>query len=167
MSSLEGIPGMTPAFRAFVDTVRMYHRDHAALNRLVVGQETNDRIIAWAIVDAVSALNGTPPFLTPMSLEGWLQSNQHYLLVRMATVSILESLMLLSARNQLNYSTGGSNVGINDKAPLYLNMLQYFKASVDQEKVRVKVAMNIAGALQAPTGLHSELWAVNQSYSTF
>lgn len=167
MPELQGIETMTPTMRTFVQVVREYLRDHPELNRLTAGQETNNRMVAWAILDAVSYFNGSPP-LGSLSLEDLLQRNQQYLLLRLTTITILESVGLLQTRNHINYSNGGVNVGVNDKTPLIMNWLQYYKASVDQLLMRVKVAMNIESILgPSNSGVHSELWAVNASYLAY
>ena len=147
--------------------VRLYLRDYAELNRLIAGEESSDRMIAWAVFDALSVFNGTPHF-TSFSLDDLLSQNQHHLLLRMSVVSLIESVGLLQTRNHINYSTGGINVGVNDKTPLLMNWLQYFKAYTDQLLQRVKVSINISSILgPGETGLHSELWAINATYLSY
>lgn len=165
--SLQGIPGMSQTMRDFVQMVRLYLRDFPELNRLVVGEESSDRQIAWAVMDALADFNGTPQF-TNASLDELLGMNQHALLLRMTTISVIESVALLQTRNHINYSNGGITVGVNDKTPMLMNWLQYFKASTDQLKQRVKVAMNISSILGAGnSGVHSELWWVNATYAAY
>ena len=43
-------------------------------------------------------------------------------------VALIESVGLLQTRNHLNYSTGGINVGTNDKTPLLMQWLQYYRS---------------------------------------
>jgi len=163
--ALQGITGLSPAMKAFVQIVREYMRDHPELNRLTQGQETNDRLIAWSVLDALSYFNGSPPMIGTFSLEDLLNRNQHSLLLRLTVITVMESVGLLQTRNHINYSNGGLNVGVNDKTPLIMNWLQYYKASADQLLLRVKVAMNIEGILgPSNRGVHSELWFVNASY---
>lgn len=165
--SLASLPGMTETFRAFVGAVRFYMRDIPELNRLVAGEESGDRQIAWAVVDAISDFNGTPHF-TSLRLEDFLQRNLQYLLLRMTVCSLIESVGLLQTRNHVNYSTGGINVGVNDKTPLLMNWLAYFKAFTDQRKQHVKVAINIEGILgPSNSGVFSEEWVVNGTYARF
>lgn len=165
--SLQGLPGMTENTMAFIQMVRLYMRDFPQLNRLVRGEESTDRQIAWAVLDALSDFNGTPP-ITTWSLDGLLARNQQSLLLRMTVISLIESVSLLQGRNHINYSTGGINVGANDKAPLLLNFLQYYKSTTEQMKQRVKVAMNIESIMDSALGgVHSELWAVNATYANF
>ena len=163
--SLQGMPGMTRTFMDFVQSVRGFIRDFPELNRLVRGVESTDRQIAWAVLDAVSDFNGTPHF-TQLTLEELLMKQQHALMRRLTVIVLLESIGMLQTRNHLNYSDGGLNVGVNDKTPLLMNWLQYFKGSTEQMKQRVKVAMNIEAAMGGP-GVHSEYWAVNATYAAY
>lgn len=166
--SLQGIPGMSDSFREFVQMVRFYMRDMPELNRLVAGEESTDRQIAWAVMDALADFNGTPPFLGNINLDGMLGMQQHSLLLRMTVCNVIESVGLLQTRNHINYSNGGITVGVNDKTPMLMNWLQYFKSTTDQLKLRVKVAMNIASIL-GPTnsGVHSEYFWTNASYAAY
>lgn len=164
---LQGIPGMTPIFRIFIQAVRLYIRDFPELNRIVSGQETSDRQIAWSMLDALADFNGTP-HLTAYSFEDLLSRNQQALLLRMTVIAIIESVGLLQTRNHINYSNGGINVGVNDKTPLLMKWLQYFKSFTDQMKQRVKVALNIEGILgPSNMGVSSELAAVNATYAAY
>lgn len=165
--ALEGLPGVTPSFRAFVQMVRGYIRDFPELNRLVAGEESSDRQIAWSVLDAISDFNGTP-HLTAYTLDELLQRNMAYLLLRMTVISLIEQVGLLQTRNHINYSTGGINVGVNDKTPLLMNWLKYFKSFTDQRKQHVKVALNIEGILgPSNSGVHSEYWSINSTYAQF
>jgi len=166
--SLDGLPFVTPVMRSFVAEVRLYMRDFPELNRIVRGEETNDRQIAWSVLDAMSDFNGTP-HLTNYTLDDLLQvANCQALLRRMTVISILESVALLQIRNHINYSTGGINVGVNDKAPLLMQWLQYYKSTTEQMKQRVKVALNIQGILgPSHSGVHSEIWSVNGTYAAY
>jgi hypothetical protein len=159
---------MSPVMQSFVQTVRLYTRDHPQLNRLVAGEESSDQIIAWATLDALADFNGTPPFIGTFTLESLLYRDQQALLLRMVTCSLLESVGLLQTRNHINYSNGGINVGVNDKTPLIMNWLQYFKGTTEQMKQRVKVSFNIEQIIGPNNpGIHSELWATNASYLSY
>ncbi len=162
--SLQGVQGMSPAMQSFVAMVRGFTRDFEELNRLIAGEESTDRMIAWAVLDAISNFNGTPHF-TSYSLEDLLAQHQQHLLTRMTVEALIESVGLLQTRNHLNYSDGGINVGVNDKTPLLMQWLQYYRSYTEQLKQRAKVSMNINGILGPNNaGVHSELWAVNASY---
>lgn len=164
---LQGVVALSPTMQAFVQSVRLFTRDHPQLNRLVAGEESSDRIIAWAVLDALSWFNGTPQF-TSYSLEDLIARNQQALLLRMTVITLLESIGLLQTRNHLNYSNGGINVGVNDKTPMIMSWLQYFKGSTEQAISRVKVSFNIESILgPGNAGIHSELWSVNASYLSY
>lgn len=166
--ALEGLPGATPLLRAFVQSVRLYMRDYPELNRLVAGEESSDRQIAFAVLDALDDFNGTPHFTTldlSSLLYGYRQAN---LLRRMTVESLLESIGLLQTRNHLTYNNGGFNVGINDKTPLIMQWLSYYKATTDQMKTKVKVAINIEGILGPQNhGVYSEYSLVNTTYASY
>ncbi len=165
--TLEGIPGVTNTTRSFVQMARLYLRDFPQLNRLIAGEETNDRMIAWAVMDAVSNFNGTPHF-TQLTLDDLLARNLQHLMLRMTVISVIESVGLLQTRNHINYSTGGINVGVNDKTPLLMQWLQYFQGYTEQMKQRVKVAMNVESIMDAgQRGVFSEYWAVNSTYLSY
>lgn len=165
--TLQGLPGVTDTFKAFVQAVRGYVRDFPELNRLVAGEESTDRQIAWSVLDALSDFNGTPHF-TSMSLDDLIMRNQQYLLLRMTVISLIEQVGMLQTRNHINYSTGGINVGVNDKTPMLMQWLQYFRSFTDQRKQQVKVALNIEGIL-GPTnmGVASEYWSTNGCYAFY
>jgi hypothetical protein len=120
------------------------------------------------VLDALSDFNGTPPFLGRFSIEHLMQRDQTFLLLRMTAISLIESVALLQTRNHINYSTGGINVGVNDKTPLLMGWLKYFKSFTDQRKQHVKAAMNIEGILgPSNSGVFSEYWVVNATYAQF
>lgn len=164
--TLEGVPGVSQTMMKFVQTVRLYIRDHPELNRLIAGEESSDRQILWAILDAIEDFNGTP-HITHYTLEDLLARRQRSLLLRMTVVALVESVGLLQTRNHINYVTGGTQVGINDKTPMLMAWLQYFKATTEQMKQRVKVSINISDAMgTSVSGVPSEYWAVHSLYIT-
>lgn len=164
---LVSLPGASPTLQAFVALVREYTRDHPELNRLVRGEESSDRQIAWAVLDALEDLNGTPP-ITYFSLDELLSRQQKSLLLRMTTIVLVESVGMLQTRNHINGSDGGTSTGVNDKTAMLMEWLRYFKGSVDQAKLRFKIANNISQILgPGNTGVHSEYWNLNQTYMAF
>ena len=164
MAELQGITSLTDTFKAFVQIVRNYLRDHPELNRLVAGEETSDRMVAWCVLDALSNFNGQTP-ITRYTLEDLIDKQQQHLLLRMTVECVIESVGLLQTRNHINYSDGGLNVGVNDKTPLLMNWLQYYRSFTEQRLQKVKVALNIESILgPSNVGAHSELWAVNGSW---
>jgi hypothetical protein len=147
----------------FVAEVRMYLRDYPELNRLIDGEETSDRMIAWAVIDALDLINNTPPFIGQYTCTTFPMRS---LLLRGTVISVLESVGLLQMRNQLNYSDGGISVSASDKAPMIMQWLQMLRASFDERLNRWKVASNIAQAMDM-TSVMSDYYFLGGYYDVF
>lgn len=149
--------GFTPtnniSLEQFVGLIRAYMRDYPELNRLFQGEEHSDRLIAFAVIDAMEDFNTTPP-MTNYRLHNFPSKS----LLRMGTIiNLLESIGLLMTRNHITFSDGGVQVGISDKTPLIQSWIQLFTNKYETKKDRLKVALNIEGGWGG--GVHSEyLW---------
>lgn len=171
MASLQGLEDpasgvvTSPAFMQFVSGVRLYLRDHAALNRLIHGQETNDRMIAWCVVDAVSDFNGTPPVIGTFTFDRLIELHLQSLLRTGTVIRVLESVGLLQTRNHLPFNDGGLSVQVSDKAPMLQSWIdrlrQEWKIGVKEKKI----AMNIEGLLDGGAGVASEYFAISGWYT--
>jgi len=168
LQGLDGIPGVSGVFNSFIQTVRLFTRDHPQLNRLVKGEESSDRMIAWAIHDFLSDFAGTPPPLGYLTLEQMFQQHLQAFALRGVTVALLQSVGILQTRNHLNFSDGGISVGVSDKAPMLMQWIRDFQNKYEQQKMQIKVSQNIAQLLTgAPGGIHSELFFVNGWYGVY
>lgn len=149
-------------FRAHIQAVRLFTRDFTQLNLLIRGEESTDRMIAWATLDFLSDFNGTPHF-TNFALEDLFVRNLQSLAVRGTVVTLLQSVGLLYTRNRLPFSDGGISVDINDKAPMIQAWLNLLTSVYEQKKQHVKVAINIEGILTdpGPSGVHSDYFALS------
>lgn len=147
-------PSNNIALEQFVGLVRAYMRDYAELNRLIQGEEHSDRLIAWAVIDALDDFNTTPP-MTAYQLINFPSKS---LLLRATVINLLESVGLLMTRNHLSFSDGGvSTGGLSDKTPLIQSWIQMFTNKYEEKKQKLKVALNIEGGWGG--GVHSEyLW---------
>lgn len=149
--------GFTPSanisLQQFVGLIRAFMRDHSELNRLFQGEEHSDRLIAFAVIDALEDFNTTPP-MTNYQLSNFPSKS----LLRYGTlINLLESIGLLMTRNHITFSDGGVQVGISDKTPLIQSWIQLFTNKYETKKDRLKVALNIEGGWGG--GVHSEyLW---------
>ena len=154
------LPSASARMNELVAMVRLYLRDFSELNRLIKGEETSDRMIAWAVIDAIDDWNSTPPFVGRASLESFPSIS----LLREGTViRILESVGLLQTRNQLTYNDGGTSVSVSDKTPLLINWIQLLKSSYEDKKHRMKSSINIESAMDG-AGVFSEYFVVNGTY---
>ncbi len=153
------VPSNDIPLQQFVGAVRTFMRDYPELNRLIQGQEHSDRLIAWAVVDALDDFNTTPP-MTAYGLQAFPSRS---ILLRGTVINLLESLGLLMTRNHLTFSDGGIQVGVSDKTPLIQSWLQMFTNKYEQKKKELKIALNIEGGWGG--GVHSEYkWASNGFY---
>lgn len=139
-----------------IQITRLFFRDFAELNLLIRGEESSDRMIAWATLDFLSDYNGTPPF-TGFTLDDFYVNNLQSFAVRGTAISLLQSVMLLYIRNNLPFSDGGLSVQINDKAPMIQATLSLFQSSYEQNKRAIKTAFNVMQLLDVDvSGVHSD-----------
>lgn len=158
MSDFNGgsFPESNIPIRQFVGTVRLFMRDYPELNRLIQGEEHSNRIISWAILDALDDFNTTPPLINGYQLDNFPSKS---LLLRGTVISLLESLGQLMTRNQLTFSDGGIQVGISDKTPLLMSWIQMFTNKYEDKKLKLKIALNIEGGWGE--GVYSEYSSIN------
>lgn len=167
MTALQGLdqptlPGASPSFNHFVARVRLFMRDYPELNRLVAGEESNDRLIAFAVHDALSDFNSSPPFLGAYGFGTFVERGWMHPLMMKTVVCLLQSVGILQTRNHLPFSDGGLNVAVSDKTPLLQSWIQLFDFKWDQFKSKAKMADNINSLLNNdPSGVNSELFVVN------
>jgi hypothetical protein len=155
------VPHHQVALEQFVGAVRLFMRDYERLNRLIAGEEHSDRMIAWAVMDAIDDFNSTPP-MTNYSLLNFPSMS----ILRQGTViNLLQSVGLLMTRNHLTFSDGGLQVGVSDKTPLIQSWIQMFSNTYEEKKQRLKIALNIEGGWGG--GLHSEYAWVNGFYGGY
>lgn len=163
--ALEPVTGVSEVMRAHTQSVRLFMRDFAELNLLVRGEESSDRMITWATFDFVSDFNATPPFLTWTGIEEMYLRGWQSFAVRGTTVTLLQSLMILYARNHLPFSDGGISINLNDKAPLIMQMLSLLYSTYEQNKRAMKTALNLQILLEPDsTGLFSDYTVLTRSY---
>lgn len=143
----------------FVGGVRLFLRDFKELNRLISGEESSNRQIVFAIADTIDDFNTTPPLLTPV---GFVNFPSRSLLLRGTVATLLESVGMFQTRNQLSFSDGGMQVGINDKTSYLMSWIQLFRGRYEKKTQDLKVALNIEGGWGE--GLHSEYVFANDFY---
>ena len=171
MTSLQGlgdsisIPGASSAFEQFVEGVRLYLRDYAPLNRLIEGQETNNRMIAWSVMDAISEFNGTPPLIGSYSFSYFMENNLQSLLRKGTVICVLESVGILQTRNHLPFNDGGLSVSVSDKAQILQSWIDRFRQDWKMEVKQIKIALNIDSLLDGGGGVASEYFAISGWYS--
>lgn len=153
---------VSPIFRMHLQSVRLFMRDFSELNILTRGEESSDRMIAWASLDFCSDYNGTPPF-SMFGVEDFYSVGLQSFAVRGTTISLLQSLMILYTRNRLPFSDGGISGVLNDQADMIMRMLSLLQSSYEQNKRMIKTAMNLQQLLEVnSTGLFSDYSVLSQ-----
>lgn len=127
--------------RTFVHlAVRRFLRDDPRFNTLLSGFETNDEQLDLCITLALSDWNTTPPLI------GFVSTGTHpsgVLLIVGTIIQVLVSAGILQSRNQLNYTAGGVTVQVSDKAQQYQSWLNLLVAQYENQKNRLKQAINL------------------------
>lgn len=147
----------------FVSQVRQYLRDYPELNRLIDGEETSDRMLAWSVIDALDDINNTPPLIGTFTIETF---PYRHLLMRGTVLAVLESVGLLQTRNQISYSDGGISVNASDKAPMIMNWINMLRGQYEQKKQQYKIAVNISEAFDGDAVL-SDYYFLGGYYDVF
>lgn len=154
------LPSYQKTMEELVSMMRLYLRDYPHLNRLIDGEETSDRMIAWAILDAVQDFNTTPPFIGNIGINSLVSVP---LLRDKVICTILESLYLLQTRNQVNYSDGGISFSISDKGQALYSFMQLLNQRYDMKVAKMKAALNVEMAMTGE-GVLSEYFVINGLY---
>lgn len=154
------LPSYQRTMEQLVSMMRLYLRDFSHLNRLIEGEETSDRMIAWAILDAVQDFNTTPPFIGNIGLESLVSIP---MLRDKVVCTILESLYILQTRNQVNYSDGGISFSISDKGQALYSFIQLLQQRYDMRVAKMKAALNVEMAMTGE-GVLSEYFVINGLY---
>jgi len=141
----------------------MYLRDYPELNRLIDGEETSDRMIAWAVIDTLDDINNRPPFVGSFTVSTFPYRS---LLLRGTVITVLESVGILQTRNQLQYSDGGISVGASDKAPMLMQWVQMLSTSYEQKLDKWKISRNITEAFNGESVM-SDYYFLGGYYDVF
>jgi len=139
--------------------VRMFMRDYAELNRVIDGEESSPRMVAWAVLDAIDDYNTTPPLIGQFGVANFPSRS----LLRIGAVAhLMESIAILATRNYISFSDGGTSVSFTARLPHVTNLAQMFRNQWEQKLLRLKVAQNIAAGFGG--GVHSEYILTSSGY---
>ena len=156
--------GQNYLFQNFVQSIRYYLRDFPELNRLIDGEESSDKMIAWAIIDAIEDFNGTPPVLGTYTFSQLIQQGQASLLRKGAIINLLISVGILQTRNNLPFSDGGLNVAVSDKTPLLQSWISILTPQWEQKKKEIKSVWNVESLFGEGSGTHTEYFLLDGYY---
>ena len=155
------IPGVSTEMNAFLTGARLFLRDYGGLNRLIEGEESSSRMIAFAMMDAIGEFNATPPPLRTYGFGDFANNGWTSFLLKGTLKSLLRSIALLQTRNHLRFSDGGISAQVSDKGPELMQYSQMLGAEWDAWILKQKISLNIMGALTSSVGAPSEYSLIN------
>lgn len=121
--------------------LRLFMLDTPALNRLIRKEESDNEMFDFAIEMAISDWNATTPVLGYTSIANFPSL---YLLMHAAAIQLLKSQGLYQARNELNYSAGGSSFVRANKSNYYMQWMTNFANEYETKKRNLKVQQNLS-----------------------
>jgi hypothetical protein len=143
-----------------IEFVRVYIRDKEELNTLLDGKESNQLDINVAILMAIDDFNNTPPLIGNFKLVNFPSMA---LLVWGTVIQLLITSGILQSRNKLNYTDGGINVAVSDKADDYRAWIGNLASFYVNGKSNLKIARNIEGGFG---GSRSEYSTIQGGFDT-
>ena len=120
--------------------LRLFMRDTPELNRLIRKEESDPEMFEFAIEMAISEYNTVPPIMGRVTIDTYPSL---YLLMHGAAIQLLKSNGILQARNELNYSAGGSSFVRSNKSNYYMAWLAHFINAYERTLQASKIAKNI------------------------
>jgi hypothetical protein len=121
--------------------LRLFLRDTPELNRLILDYESDEDLLNFAIEMAVSDWNSTSPIMGVTTIGNYPSL---YLLMHGAVIQILKTQGLYQARNELNYSAGGSSFVRSNKSNYYLTWMTTFANEYAIKVRNLKIQRNIS-----------------------
>lgn len=120
--------------------LRLFMLDTPQLNRLIRKEESDDTLFDFAIEMTLSDWNSTTPVLGSVDIGNFPSL---YLLMHGAAIQLLKSQGLYQARNELNYSAGGSSFLRANKSNYYMQWMTNFASEYETKKRNLKMQQNI------------------------
>lgn len=132
----------------FIPEVRAYLRDFPQLNRIISGEESSNRMIAYCAHLAIDEFNTTPP-LTRFSISNF---PSRMVLLHYTICHLLTSVGILKSRNRFQYSDGGWSSDTEQQDTSYMNWIQLLRGQTKTQAQNLKIALNIEGGWGAGIG---------------
>jgi len=144
------------AHKLKVDKFRDFLRDREELNILIEKQESTDLDLYQALQDGLDAINYEYGYQTSYTLDDFPSWK---ILRDAATLEVLTSAGIHSARNQLSYNdAGGVNIQDIDVYGRYINYYNVLVNKVRAAVTNFKMQKNIDDAYGGSESAYSNLW---------
>jgi hypothetical protein len=121
--------------------LRLFLRDTPELNRLTRKYENDDTALEFGIEMCISDWNSTTPLVGSVNICNFPGI---FLLMHGAAVQLLGTEGLKQARNQLDYSAGGSSFMRSNKTQIYMQWMINFDNKYQLMKRNLKIHQNVA-----------------------
>lgn len=122
-----------------VDEIREYVSDYAPNNYLIDGEEFSDTYITLCISLGVDGYNS----MTPMSKFTELTFPSKGILLLATCWQMFLGKATLLARNTMQYSDGGLQIPIEERAELYMSISNNFRAQFREAAQALKIQQNM------------------------
>jgi hypothetical protein len=122
-----------------IDEVREYVSDYAPNNYLIDGEEFTDTFIALCIELGVDSYNS----MTPRSNFNLLGFPSKLILLLGTCAQMYQAKAALLARNTMQYSDGGLQIPIEERAELYQGLANSFRQQFREAAQALKIQQNM------------------------
>lgn len=119
--------------------VREYTSDYAVNNYLIDGEEMTDTFISLCMTFAVDSFNNIPP----KGAFGVQNFPSKSILLWGTLWHAYNGKALLLARNTMEYSDGGLNIPIEERAQLYQSLAAGFQQQFTESSTKLKIQLNM------------------------
>jgi hypothetical protein len=143
--------GIQKTKEELVKMLRTFLGDTEEENRLIPGQELSDDKLGLALDLAIDEYNHYPPFEN----TNYLTFPSLALIIHGGAIQALIMAGLIQSRNYLNFSDGGIQEVINDKAASYQSWIGNLMSRYQQEALALKTSLNMErnfGVIPSPYG---------------
>lgn len=127
------------------DEVRRLVADTVDNNYLIDGEELTDPQIRLAMELTISDWNSTPP-TDQISLVNFPYK---HILMSGVLYRCYSGLVALFSRNTFNFSDGGIQIPLEERAQLYQSLVSMYQADYQASMTKVKISQNIDQAWDA------------------
>ena len=135
------VPEETDIYAENIAEIRELMIDYAGQNILIDGQQFSDAAILRALKRVLREYNDSLPVKTKFTLK----NHPNIDTINLGTLAqIFRTLALSDARNQMNYSTVGMQLGIRDKWNIYANLAASLQQEYETKKMNEKNGLNLA-----------------------
>ena len=144
-------PGIKKSEEELVKMLRTFLGDTPEDNKLIPDKELSDDKLRLALNMALDEYNNTPPF----EQRTFLTFPSLTIMLHGGAIQALVMAGIIQTRNHLNFSDGGIQEVISDKAPGYQGWIQNLMGKYSSEVLNIKTSLNMErnfGVISSPYG---------------